>query len=564
MIRVLISFLLILALHSAYAEPAGQRFVSIAFHDVVDDTKDLDLDAITTDRLIAFFEWLRGNGWSAISLDDLARARSGEKALPKKPILITFDDGYQSFYTRVYPLVLAYRIPVISALVGSWMEAPMDGSVLYNNVKVPRSHFISWEQAREMQRSGFVEFASHSYEMHREVLGNPQGNTLPAAATREFSPKEGYEKEAPFRTRVHDDLERSRKLMERELGHAPRALVWPFGRYTGSGLKIAREMGFDFAMTLQPEPASTAEPMQLSRYLPTHNPTLGEIVSALRFDDPLPSAQRLVCVNPALLWSADPKEADLRLGRAIERLRTLGATTVVIDAALIDSDGKIQATWFPNGQLPMRADLLSRLTWQMRSRAGVDVVIRLPHLAAKSTLHKTAQIETLFRDLAAQVPMDGLLVEGASFPTFNGLVTDPSKNRQARAELSLKSLSSNNSLALSAFRAAEFERPGLRLIWHAPHQTRFGAISALADLTLFDAKSGDLTKKWKLPNSRAIGLWIEEPIPPSADQLISTMRTFQRQGGTAICWSPDDPVTDLPQAAHIAPSLSASTFPVKF
>jgi peptidoglycan/xylan/chitin deacetylase (PgdA/CDA1 family) len=84
------------------------------------------------DHLIGFFEWLRANDWTAISIDDIEAARRGEKRLPKRAILITFDDGWRSLYTRVFPLVLAYRIPIVAALVGRWVDAPMDAKVPYD------------------------------------------------------------------------------------------------------------------------------------------------------------------------------------------------------------------------------------------------------------------------------------------------------------------------------------------------------------------------------------------------------------------------------------------------
>ena len=183
----------------------------VSFHEVVDYKGDLDDEAVTVDRLIGFFEWLRANRWTAISLDDVDAARRGEKTLPERSILITFDDGYRSLYTRVYPLVLAYRIPMVAALVGSWMDAPAGGKVNYGQKKVPREHFVSWEEACEMAQSGLVEFASHSYDLHHGVLGNPQGNELPAGNTRIYTPGRGYETEAQFRRRIADDLTRSRE-----------------------------------------------------------------------------------------------------------------------------------------------------------------------------------------------------------------------------------------------------------------------------------------------------------------------------------------------------------------
>jgi biofilm PGA synthesis lipoprotein PgaB len=89
--------------------------------------------------------------------------------LPDRAVLITFDDGYRSLYTRVYPLLLAYKIPVVVALVGSWMEGQKRETVRLGDNLVPGTDaLISWDQAREMARSGLVEFASHSYDLHRQ------------------------------------------------------------------------------------------------------------------------------------------------------------------------------------------------------------------------------------------------------------------------------------------------------------------------------------------------------------------------------------------------------------
>src|SRR6185436_9363 len=137
------------------AQPAGQRFVSISFHDVVDDADELDSDAVTTKSVAQFFDWLKASGWTAVSLDDLAAAHRGTRPLPDKAILLTFDDGYKSLYTRVFPLLKIYRYPVVAALVGIWMEGEPGSMVSYGGDKyVPRSNFITWAEAREMQASG--------------------------------------------------------------------------------------------------------------------------------------------------------------------------------------------------------------------------------------------------------------------------------------------------------------------------------------------------------------------------------------------------------------------------
>jgi len=62
----------------------------------------------------------------------------------------------------------------------------MDGhaaqhKVDYSDVELDRSGFISWQELKEIDDSGLVEIASHSYDMHHGIVANPQGNKQPAA-----------------------------------------------------------------------------------------------------------------------------------------------------------------------------------------------------------------------------------------------------------------------------------------------------------------------------------------------------------------------------------------------
>ncbi|MFZ4478975.1 MAG: poly-beta-1,6-N-acetyl-D-glucosamine N-deacetylase PgaB [Rhodoferax sp.] len=568
--RQLRRILCVLALAMAWpavwsqTQPAAQRYAAIAFHDVVDDPRDLDADAITSDRLVAFFDWLRGNGWNAISLDDIVRAEQGLKALPPNPILITFDDGYRSLYTRVYPLALAYRIPVVATLVGAWLDAAPDATVRYGDQTVPRSKFISWEQAREMQASGLIEFASHSYGLHEGVPVNRQGTQLPSAIAHRLLGQidAQNESEGALHARVKADLERSRALMRQQLGRAPRALAWPFGRYSETGLAAASAAGFSMALTLRPDPADLAQPMAIGRYWPSHNPPLGQLVAQIGFNPVLPAAQRLVCVNPQVIWSADAALFDANLGKAIERLRALGATDAVIDAVALGADGKIEAAWFPSSALPMRGNALSRIAWQLRTRAGVDIVARLAHRAVQDRLPAEQATLALFRELGEQLPFDALMVEDAQFADFSDTAGATWQTAQAREALRPSDMNASDSLALRAFRAVRAGNPELRLILRQSGQTEPARPSAAADLSLFSPAV--LAGTVSSVHARRIGVWLEQAGAPDNDKLIHFTRGFQARGGAALGWCPDDPVANRPDAAKVAPAVSAATFPVRF
>lgn len=549
----------------------GQRFSVVALHRIGDRQDALGEGGVSSERLVAFFDWLAGNGWHAISLDDVERARRGTRPLPERAILVTVDDGDVSLYTRVYPLALAYRIPIVAAVVGQWLDVPPGGSVNYGGVPIPRSGFIDWNQAREMQASGLVEFASHSYDLHKEVLANPQGNVQPAATTRIFGQDKGYETEAAYRARLRTDLQHAREQMQRELGRAPRAIVWPFGRYGSTAVETARELGFEFALTLDPEPADATRPMQLGRYLPLGDPELGTWVANIRFADPWPSSRRIVSLDPSTLADADPAVTNERLGQVIERLLALGATDVMIDAAVQGTDGGIAATWFPNSQLPVRQDLLPRLAAQLRGRANVDVAVRLPHRRALKTLGTAQRVVQLFRELAAHVPVGAMLVEDAPSLLQPGVrVSDtPWSVRGHRANLDPTAWPPEDALALLAFRAVEAERPGTELLWLAGPDQSPARPSTLADVTLIALDPGDPNAlerfEWNRdsrdPVNRRAGVWWRGATPPTGIWLASSTRDAQARGGTVFGWQPDGSLVDAPAAEEVAPAVSARRFP---
>ena len=543
----------------AWAAPAmgAPSFKVVAFHDVVDLPAEADRDAVTIDRLVAFFDHLRGDGWNPISLQDLSDAHKGRKPLPPKAILITFDDGYRSLYTRVYPLLLAYRIPVVAALVGDWLERSDAVEFEVGGRAVRRARFLTWDQARELQASGLVEFASHSHAQHREVLGNPQGNLTPALSTAVYDPDaRRYEGPAQYRERLRADLRATESLMQRELGTRPRAMVWPYGRYNQEAVQVLKEGGYEFAFTLDYEPGQLQRPLEIGRYWPTGNLQLIDLINDLAFREVLPPARRLLRLDPARLWSADPAVFDQRLGRAIERLRALGITDVVLHGLHQQADGA-WAAWFPTSVLPVKGDALNRIAWQLRTRAGVRTAVDLsldllkPHLA-------TADLVQLHRDLGWQVPTDGLFMRTSAaankghWPAVQGPARrspQAGELRQARRRVDVATLDAHEALAWRCFEALEASRPGLQW-WMQTPGAEPPALAQWADLVLIE--SAGVSRPNAIPAAiqahpllaqaqvndamtrRRTGLWLRTPQPLGAKAWRDLWARLQIQGVAVV------------------------------
>jgi len=160
------------------------QFLVLAYHDVEDDAADQRYLSVRTSALNEQISWLLHNGYHAISVQDIVDAHEGKKALPPKAVLLSFDDGYSSFYTRVWPLLQAWNVPALWAPVGSWVDTPANQKVNFGGLMTPRDRFATWDMVRELSRSPLVEIGSHTWASHYGIPANPQGSREPAIANR--------------------------------------------------------------------------------------------------------------------------------------------------------------------------------------------------------------------------------------------------------------------------------------------------------------------------------------------------------------------------------------------
>jgi len=376
-----------LALVMFMVMPAQAELIVLSYHDV-GDPQDYELggNALTmgTMDLATQFSWLKAHDYQVISIDDLLAAEKGDRPLPEKAVLLTFDDGYRGMYKRVFPLLKLFNYPAVFAVMGEWLETPTDKPVAYGNRSMPRQYFLTWSQIREMLTSGLVEIASHSYDLHRELLTNPQGNTRPAAVTHEYDPKTGrYESDEAYRKRIRKDLARNIELIKRKTGRSPRVVVWPYGAYNQVTIDIARELGMPIAMSLDDGKNSPIQLGNIRRILLGSNANLANFVWSINYRiKPGPEPVRVAHVDLDYLYDPDPDRQNKNLGLLLDRIKALGVNTVYLQAfADPDGDGNADSLYFPNRHLPMRADLFNRVSWQLKSRVGVEVYAWLPVLA---------------------------------------------------------------------------------------------------------------------------------------------------------------------------------------
>jgi poly-beta-1,6-N-acetyl-D-glucosamine N-deacetylase len=634
---------------SAQAAPVAPPQVQIlCYHDVRDDVEgnpvqplprtgrfpqltpeiagrlDADQYAISTHNLAGHFDWLYAHGYHVISLQQLIDARSKQLPLPEKPVLLTFDDGLRSAYTRVFPLLKAYHYPAVIALVGAWVDLPADKKVDFGPRFFTRDDFLSWDQVREMQSSGLIEVASHSYDLHRGILANPQGNMIPAAIVPAYEPgTRQYETNAEYAERILADLRESSQEIAAHLGTTPRAIMWPYGGYTPAGDRIATSLGLTVSFTLGmpftfPGPPYSSHSLHaIPRLVMRSNPSPEDLAWSLCHPY-LKDHVRAVQVDLDTIYDPDPAQQERNLGALLERMQSLDVTQVWLQA-FADPDGSnaAAAVYFPNRRLPLRADLFSRVAWQLHTRCNVDVYAwlpvlawRLPDAAAQARLQISGSpgetpvrlnpflpetrelVGDLYEDLARAAPIDGLLFGDDAILRDSDRLSSP-----APSPTPVPGPGPARTQALIAFtqelqaRAAQW-RPQLKTArnlfaepvldpaseaWYAQSLPAF--VSAYNEVALMAMPA--------LENSRSPSPWLRRLVrqvttvsngldrtvfelqtvdwrtgkPISTDQLTQQMRLLQNQGVLHLAYYPDDLAKEHPDLRVLSPVFSAAEFP---
>ncbi len=369
--------LLLLAPAARAAAGPGEALTVLGYHEIAERGEALVPQyAVTPTSFVRQMDWLRNHGYRFVGVDDVLAAREGRRPLPPKAVLITFDDGYQSVYAHAWPILKLFRIPAVINVVGGWLEEK--GTVDFDGKALPRHRLLSWEELREMRGSGLVEVGSHSFDLHRGIPGNPQGNLQPAGTTRRYLPDQArYEDEAAYRRRVQGDLERNSALIRRRTGRAPRVMAWPYGRYNEITREVAVRLGMPIGLTLD-DGANRPDtpPWGLRRILVEGGMTLWDLEREITIrnedlsDNDRP--QKIMHVDLDYVYDPDPAQQERNLGHLLDRVAAMGVNTVYLQAfSDPDGNGSASAVYFPSRRLPMRADLFNRVAWQIRTRTPV-------------------------------------------------------------------------------------------------------------------------------------------------------------------------------------------------
>ncbi|MCB2289099.1 polysaccharide deacetylase family protein [Clostridium sp. CS001] len=163
---------------------------------------------VTKEKFKEQMKYLKDNNYVTLTLSEAYDFFIDNKPVPKKSIVLTFDDGYVDNFVEALPILKEFKFKATIFVITSLVD------------KVP--DYMNSSQLKEMQDNG-IDIESHT-ENHEHL--------------KELS----YEKQVVT-------LQGSKDFLEKTLNKKIQYLAYPFGEYSKETLKAVSQVGYKMAIT---------------------------------------------------------------------------------------------------------------------------------------------------------------------------------------------------------------------------------------------------------------------------------------------------------------------------
>lgn len=207
-----------LVLAPSLAEAATEALI-LNYHHL--DPRPTTSSTMSPELFAHQMKYLKDNGYNVISLEQLKKyLLSQSPTLPDKAVVITFDDGYTSFYEYAFPILKEYNFPSTMFTIV--------GRVGNTKNEVPK---MSWAQIKELSATGLVDFQTHTWDMHYLE-----------------------ERKSAFRVETAEkvtlDLRLAADVLAFHTGRVVDAIAYPYGHVNDRLVDIANSQGYQLGFTL--------------------------------------------------------------------------------------------------------------------------------------------------------------------------------------------------------------------------------------------------------------------------------------------------------------------------
>lgn len=180
---------------------------------------------LTPEKFESQIKWLKDNGFTVVPLKEAVEYLQGKRSsLPEKSVVVTADDGWESVYTYMQPIIKKYNIPVTLFIYPQTISAGKNA--------------MTWDELKELQQTGLFDIQGHTYS-------HPN-----------FKQEKRHLSEEAYEKAVRNELVNSKKILEEKLNIKVSFLAWPFGIYNDYLEKEAANAGYVMAFTIDARPAN--------------------------------------------------------------------------------------------------------------------------------------------------------------------------------------------------------------------------------------------------------------------------------------------------------------------
>jgi peptidoglycan/xylan/chitin deacetylase (PgdA/CDA1 family) len=242
------------------------QVIVLGYHRVVDNVHRPDTE-ITKADFEKQMQQLKDEGITVIPMRDFLAWKRGEKDIPAKSAVLTFDDGWKSQYEAAWPILRKFNYPFTLFIYTDYVKGgPKSGG-----------ESITWEQIAELRDAG-ADIEGHTVS-HKDLRGPTKRG---GAVTPEYD------------AWLWNELNGSKQALEQRLGVKIEALAVPFGFYNAHVQEVAKKAGYDAIFTVYGQKIGYGSPNNsLGRYMIEANkPKV--FASAVRFGSGVTSASEPV------------------------------------------------------------------------------------------------------------------------------------------------------------------------------------------------------------------------------------------------------------------------------
>jgi biofilm PGA synthesis lipoprotein PgaB len=167
--------------------------------------------------------------------------------LPKEnAVLLTFDDGYESYYKEAFPILKQYNFPSVNFVIAGRLRDTVERK--RENMIPP----LTYPQIKEMMATGLVDIASHTYSLHERAAINEWGELGPETAPVYMEDLQRLEEEQEYRNRLYVDFMMSRAALSDLLQKPIESISFPFGYANDMVVEMAKQAGYRYAFSTEP------------------------------------------------------------------------------------------------------------------------------------------------------------------------------------------------------------------------------------------------------------------------------------------------------------------------